>query len=387
MKKICIDCRLYSQTGVGRYIRAILSELEKHAFQEKDKEYFLIVYKTDTKLFTKYPANLKIISTSAKWHSVREQIIIPYILYKNKIDIVHFPYFNAPIFYLGRFIVTIHDLTINKFKTGKATSLPKLLYWAKKLFYYLTIWFAVKRAEKILTVSDTVKNEIAKMYGIDEEKIIVVYNGGELECDSHVEAHHDASLQKKQYILYVGNLHPHKNLETLVLAYEELAKEKEFKNIKLVIVSGFDFFYQKLFKFIQSLNLETKIDFTGLIPNAKLREYYQNATCLVFPSLSEGFGIPGVEAMNLGCPVVASDIPVFHEIYGDAAIFFNPKNAVDLKNKIMKLLENEELRQKMILSGMVQASNYSWEKMGAEILNIYNTVCYHDLDHDSKRAT
>lgn len=350
---------------------------KKEETETQKNKYYLIVYKPDLKFFADYPPGIKIIATSAKWHSLKEQFVIPYILYKNKIKLVHFPYFNVPIFYFGKFIVTIHDLTINKFKTGKATSLPKPIYWLKKLFYFLTIWLAVKKAEKILTVSDGVKQEIVKIYAVDENKVKVICNGCELEEETGKNEGGGNSGDRwnrrswGKYILYVGNLHPHKNLETLILAYDELIKEKEFENVRLVIVSGFDYFYQKLFEFIQSLNLETKIDFTGLIPNIRLKEYYKNAACFVFPSLSEGFGIPGVEAMNLGCPVIASDIPVFREIYGAAALFFNPKNAVDLKEKIKKLISNNNLHQQLVSAGIIQSKKYSWEKMGMEMVKIY----------------
>jgi glycosyltransferase involved in cell wall biosynthesis len=375
--KVAIDCRLYSQTGVGRYIRAILATLKREATETQKIEYFLIVYEPDLKYFSDFPPNIKIIPTSAKWHSFREQLTIPKILWKNIIDFVHFPYFNVPIFTTTKFIVTVHDLTINKFKTGKATSLPKPLFLIKKILYLLTMWLAVKRAKKVLTVSNTVKEEIKKAYGIEDNKIKVVYNGGELEEDTDGNGDRGNMGNKgkhEKYILYVGNLHPHKNVETLILAYDQLIKEEKYKNIKLIIISPFDFFYKKIFLFLKNLKLENVVEFTGPIDNNKLVLYYQHASCLVFPSLSEGFGIPGVEAMNFGCPVIASDLPIFHEIYDEAALFFNPKNALDLKEKIELAVANTNLRSRLYLRGMDQAKKYSWEKMGGEIVKVYESM-------------
>lgn len=367
--KIVIDCRLYSQTGVGRYIRAILAYLQANSSNLKDK-YVLIVLSSEVGLFSDYPANIKIIKSSAKWHSLKEQFAIPRLLFKEKPDLVHFPYFNVPVFYFGKFIVTIHDLTINKFKTGKATRLPHLFYFVKKFFYHLVIFLAIKKAVKILTVSETVKQEIVKKYGVEDEKVRVIYNGSELEGASRMGNQGDRG-DRGEYILYVGNLHPHKNVETLILAFDDLIKIERFRDLKLVIVSGFDFFYTKLFEFILKLKLENKIKFSGQIPNSKLINFYKNARVLVFPSFAEGFGIPGVEAMRLGCPVVVSKIPVFEEVYGEAALYFLPKNAVDLKEKLVCILNDNNLREKYIQLGTERAKLFTWDKMAKQILEIY----------------
>lgn len=373
--RIGIDCRLYSQTGVGRYIRAILAELKNQVLDE-DKEYVLFVYKPDVKHFANFPRSVKIVVTSVKWHSFAEQIIMPFLLYREKLDLVHFPYFNVPIFYFKKFVVTIHDLTINKFKTGKATNLPLIFYYLKLFFYHLLMYFAVKRACRIITVSQSVREEIIKTYNADEEKVRVVYNGGELEEELEERGNHGNrgnEVNGEKYILYVGNLHPHKNLKTLILAYDELLKDEKYQDIKLIIVSPFDFFYLKLFDFLKNLKLENKVVFTGPVKNYKLHEFYKNAVCFVFPSFSEGFGIPGVEAMSLGCPVVASDIPVFHEVYASACLFFKPNNPVDLKEKIEIIINNPQKRSDLISLGLTQAKHFSWDLAGKEILKIYES--------------
>ncbi len=370
--RIGIDCRLYSQTGVGRYIRAILAEV-KNQILEEDKEYVLFVYKPDAKHFSNFPRSVKIVLTNVKWHSFFEQIVMPFLLYREHLSLVHFPYFNVPLLYFKKFTVTIHDLTINKFKTGKATSLPLVLYYLKLISYHIIMYFTVKRACLIITVSQAVKNEIVKTYDINEDKVRVVYNGGELEESDDRRVSHDLPVPDGRYILYVGNLHPHKNLETLVLAYDELLKDGKYIDIKLVIISPFDFFYLKLFDFLKNLKLENKVIFTGPVKNYKLQHYYKNAACFVFPSFSEGFGIPGIEAMRLGCPVIASDIPVFKEVYGSACLFFNPKNPIDLKEKIVFLLDHEKQRNELIERGNIQARHYSWKMAAAETLKIYES--------------
>lgn len=373
--RIGIDCRLYSQTGVGRYIRAILTEVKNQALDE-NKEYVLFVYKSDAKHFASFPRSVKIVLTRVKWHSFAEQVVIPFLLYRENLDLVHFPYFNVPILYLKKFVVTIHDLTINKFKTGKSSSLPAILYYLKLISYNVLMYFSIKRAVRVITVSNSVKDEIAKIYNIEEEKIRVVYNGGELEEEPNEkgdEGNKGDRGDMGKYILYVGNLHPHKNLQTLILAYDELIKDEKFNDVKLVIVSPFDFFYLRLFDFLKKLKLENRVFFTGPIDNRKLVRYYKNAVCFVFPSFSEGFGIPGVEAMNLGCPVVASDIPVFHEVYGSACLFFKPNNPIDLKEKIETIINNPQKRNDLIGLGLTQAKHFSWDLTAKEILKIYES--------------
>lgn len=376
--KLAIDCRLCFQTGVGRYIRAILQELKKKAACFPENQYVLIVLEEDKEKFLGFPNNVKIIGVKARWHSFAEQIKIPLLLDREKPDLVHFPYFNVPFLYFGKFIVTIHDLTLHKFKTGKATTLPSWLFFLKKQFYFLIFSWAVTRAAKILTVSKVVKNEIIKKYQIEEHKIATIYNGADLESSPTEVAFFERATKKSplaqgKFLLYVGNLHPHKNVETLILAFEKLIKNAKFTDLKLVIVSPPDFFWQRMLNMVKKMGLEKAVFFPGVINNAGLAVLYRRAVCFVFPSLSEGFGIPGVEAMSCRCPVVASDILVFHEIYQDACLYFQPQNAFDLQEKLEKLLEEDSLRQELIRKGLIQSSLFSWNKTAKEIFHIYES--------------
>ena len=159
---------------------------------------------------------------------------------------------------------------------------------------------------------------------------------------------------KDDYFLYVGNAYPHKNVETLIRA-AKLAKAR------VIYVGKNDYFYQKL----------------GVVPKSvsdkELTNLYKNATALVFPSLMEGFGLPGVEAMRIGTPVVCSDIPVFREIYGEACLKFNPRDPEDIKKKLQEVLENKKLRTDLIVKGKKQAAKYSWRRMASETLEVYES--------------
>lgn len=341
--KIGIDARLIHETGVGRYIQNLIREL---ALLDKTNEYVVFLRKQYEVPNDHWSARI----ADVPWHSVREQFEMPNIFAKEHLDLVHIPYHNPPIFYTGRMIVTIHDLTILHFDTGRATTLPLPLYQLKRLGYWLELAIGLRKAKKIIAVSQSTKQEIIDHFHIDPEKIIVTYEGTETMTS------HTKRLIQEPYILYVGNAYPHKNLERLI----------EACNTKLVLATPDDYFSKRL-KTPQNVLMIRS-------PSAsQLANLYHHAQALVFPSLMEGFGLPGIEAMAIGTPVVCSDIPVFREVYGNATIMFDPNNPDDISRKIQEVLENEKLRKELIARGKKQAARYSWRTMAKETLEIYES--------------
>ena len=170
--KIGIDARLINETGVGRYIRNLLSELARI-----DKVNTYVVFVRKTRDFT--PPNSRWIHRIADvpWHSTKEQILMPAVFHREKLDLLHVPYFNVPVFYFGKFIVTIHDLTILHYDTGKATTLPYVIYKIKRFFYYLILLKALHWSEKIIAVSQTTKKEILDHFDVNPDHIEVIYEG------------------------------------------------------------------------------------------------------------------------------------------------------------------------------------------------------------------
>ena len=338
--KIGIDARLINETGVGRYIRNLISGLARI-----DRTNSYIVFVRDDSWNPPNERWEKRI-VDIPWHSISEQLIFPWLLIKEHLDLVHIPYFNVPIFYPGKFVVTIHDLTILHFDTGKATTLPLPLYKLRRLGYYLALAVGLRRAYKIIAVSKTTKQEIVDHFQIDPKKIIVTYEG----VDSKIyKSTNKNRLITEQYFLYVGNAYPHKNLEILF---------KQNLPIKLVLVGKIDFFYERLKKSIVNKN----VIFFGLATDEQLINLYMHASALVFPSLMEGFGLPALEALALGCPVIVSDIPVFHEILGSNATYFNPRDPRDLAEK----LASARGKQKKVVLGI-----YSWSTLASDTLALY----------------
>ncbi|MEK7166749.1 MAG: glycosyltransferase family 1 protein [Patescibacteria group bacterium] len=359
--KIGIDARLWNETGVGRYIRALVTNL---ASTGNSHEFTLFLRRHEyNELPLPGPAFRKVLA-DVPWHTVTEQLKMPAIYSQAKVDLIHIPYFAVPVFTPLPFVVTIHDLTISHFSTGKATTLAYPIYRLKHFGYKIVLSYAVKRAATIITVSETVKKQLTQEYSIDPGKVVVTYEAGDLENGIK-----SSRGFPDQYLLYVGNAHPHKNIEKLIEAYEML--RTQFPKLKLILIGKHDYFYARIKSLISVKKLTSDIILPGNVSNAELVSWYSHAAVFVIPSLAEGFGIPALEAMSLECPVVCSNIGVFHEIYGEAAVYFNLNNKEDLVAKLIQVLNNKTLRNELVRKGKNKAHEYSWSKMTRETLSIY----------------
>lgn len=360
--KIVIDARLYSQSGVGRYIKKLISHLAR---LDKKTKYIVYLIKEDFSSFKSPGKNFEKRLVDMPWHSLREQILLPFLLIKEKPDLVHFPYFSVPIFYPGEFVVTIHDLTIDHFETGRASTHNLFFYKLKRLAYKIVMRRALKKAKKVIVVSQATKKEIVDHYQIDPKRIIVTYEAAEFKVRPRPS---EKSLISPSYLLYVGNAYPHKNLERLFKVFNLL--KSQFSRLKLVLVGQKDFFYRRLEKSL-SASQKKGIVFFGFADDRQLANLYTHALAFVFPSLMEGFGLPGLEAMTAGCPVLASDIPVLREVYGGAVLYFDPENIDDMAEKISQAVNNKDLRERLEKLGFEQVRKYSWGRMAKETLEIY----------------
>lgn len=359
--KIVIDARLYSQSGVGRYLQELIKNLGKI---DKKNQYLIFLTKKDYSSFRPPGKNFQKKLVNISWHSLAEQIFLPFHLIKERPDLVHFPYFSVPILYPGKFVITIHDLIVDHFNTGRASTKNKIIYKLKRFFYKIVIWRAIRRAKMIIAVSYSTKKEIIDHYRVNSKKIKVIYEGVKFSKINPGSK----PIIPFPYLLYVGNAYPHKNLEKLIEAFRIL--KNRFRKLKLVLVGKKDYFYQKMEK---SLLVSQKRDilFFGFANDKQLANLYTYAKLFIFPSLMEGFGLPGLEAMACGCPVVCSKIPVFREVYGDAAYYFNPVNPADMAKKITAVLENKKIQENLRKNGFSQIAKYSWLKMAKETIGIY----------------
>jgi len=373
---IGIDARFFGPRGkgLGRYTQKLIE-----ALQELDQQNDYVIFLRQENFNEFYPQNPRFRKVLAdwRWYTLAEQIFMPLAIKKEKIDLMHFPHFNVPIFYFGAFVVTIHDLILRNFATRRASALGFLKYWLKNFGYRVVIWFALKRAQKIITVSEYVKNDIVKCFGVNPEKIVVTYEGAPEKSLPFPGFKH--KLKEfgiaKRYLLYVGNAYPHKNLERLIGAFEILIDDFK-KDLQLVLVGEEDYFYQRLQEeastsILRRIEAADRVIYTDFVSDENLWTLYQNSALYVFPSLCEGFGLPPLEAMSHGVPVAASKATCLPEILGEAAVYFDPMNPHDIAEKINQVLSDENLSRTLVRGGFEQIKKYSWRKMGEETLKIY----------------
>ncbi len=366
--KIGIDCRLWNETGVGRYIRNLVWNLQN---LDKKNCYVLFVKKdiANHELNIENDPRWKIVHANIRWHSFEEQIKFPGILYKENLDLMHFPYFSMPFFYKKPFVVTIHDLIINHFPTGRASTLPLPVYYAKRFAYNYLLKHSVKDAKTIIVPLNAVKEDVITTLGAVPEQIAVTYEGVENRRNKKLNIKNTIS---SPYFLYVGNAYPHKNLKRLMEAF--ISFKKDIKDeVKLLLVGKNDYFYKKLEE--EALDKGNKdIVFQHGVDDRKLFSLYAHAKAFVSASLMEGFGLPSLEAMSASCLVLVSDIPSFREVCQNVGFYFDPYN-IDAIKKQLRFVYNLDYKtkQKLIVRGLNRVNDFSWRKMAEETLRIYES--------------
>lgn len=380
--RIGIDARFWGEAGPGRYIQNLIRELEKI---DRENEYFIFLRQQNFLAYTPKNKRFKKVLAPYRWYSLTEQLFFPFKIYQTRVNLMHFPQFNIPIFWPGKFVVTIHDMIMHEFSTQRGTTRSRPIYCFKKFFYLLTFWWACKRALHILTPSEATKDDLIKKLKIEPAKISVTYEGVDemfKTKNQKPETRKDV-LEKygirKPYLLYVGSMYPHKNLERLLKAFGILTNNYHFEG-QLVLVGKESYFSRQLRNFVKQKRLEEKVVFpgaqaeTGYIADEEVKALYSQALLFVFPSLKEGFGIPPLEAMSMGLPVVASNLSSTPEVCGKAAFYFNPHEAKDIARKVATLIHDEAEREELIKLGFERVKKFSWEKMAQQTLGIYERI-------------
>ncbi len=387
-RRIGFDARFYGPLGkgLGRYVQEIIDNI---IAIDENCQYEFVIFLSKENYDEFFPhtfknRHVKKVLADVSWYGLKEQLVFPFIIAKEKLDLIHFPHFNVPLFCFCPFILTIHDLILTKFPSKRASTLTTYKYWFKHLMYRLVIKSALMRAKKIIAVSNFTKNDIINRFKVKDEKIKVIYEGV-----ANLEKGRDslfvAKLNKDEtlmnynisapYLLYVGNAYPHKNLNFLLNTFLNL--HKEYNNFRLVLVGKEDYFYRQVKKEALRLNLwqrENKnnlVIFTDYVPDAQLKILYNQAFAYVFPSLYEGFGLPPLEAMANSCPVISSNKSSLPEILDTAALYFNPIDSSSFILRIKELVDNEDLRNKQINLGKERIKNFNWWESARETLELY----------------
>lgn len=361
--KIGIDARLLNETGIGRYIRNLILELSN---VDQKNTYVVFLNSQSADSFALPNNRWKKVVVDAHWHSIKEQFMMPKICAREHLDILHVPYFNIPILYQGKIVVTMHDLTTLKYPTGKASTLPPFLYGLKLFALKVLLSVGLRKAVEIISVSNTTKQEVLHYFLLPEQKITVTYEGVD-EKIIHMDTKIAPSLFSYPYILYVGNAYPHKNLNILVDAFVKIHAQNP--SLHLVFVGPDDYFYTQLKNRVLQLPIQPYIQFFGYANDLSLQILYSHAETLVFPSLSEGFGLPALEALYNGVPVACSNISVFHEILGDNVTYFSPRDSTNMAAQILSSIHNKNSISDSVRKKL--AEKFNWKVMAIETLHVY----------------
>lgn len=353
--KIAVDARMIKMSGIGTYIQNLMKKgcYEVALGNEED--------------IKKVNNNVKCINFTSAIYGIKEQLKFPYSkLKKEKIDILHVPHYNVPIFYRGKMVVTIHDLTHLIF--------PEFL--PNKLAYYYAkfmMWIAIKKASKIITDSENTKNDILKFYKVNPNKIEVIYLGVGEEFvkkeKKNIEYLYDKfDIPKdKKNLMYVGNLKPHKNLERLLEAYSKINNKEE--TCLLLVGKAFEK-YNILENKEKELNIEKQVIHTGIVTQEELVDLYNLTDLFIFPSLYEGFGLPVLEALACGTNVVSSNTSSLSEVGGTIVEYFNP-NDIDSMSEVINKAFDKEYNKDEVKKWL---NNFNWEETAKIHLKLFRDI-------------
>lgn len=391
---IGIDARMIEHTGIGRYVRNLTRNLLRI---DPGNRYVLLgrVEKIKEHVGDLASSNLDFVEAVSPIYSLQEQIEMPLKIDRLNLDLVHIPHYNVPLLCRTKMVVTIHDLNhlfISR-ELGSRGLGSIAAYWYARFM----LKAAVRKATRIIAVSEHTKSEVIEHLSASEDKIEITYEGVEenfhppqrgapIEDGAHpkggantsggarLQAIKDKHGITGKYILYVGMMRPYKNIGGLIRAYSRLSMRNRFR---LVIVGKKDNrYYPEFMKLATELGLKKDVIFTGYVEEEELPYFYSGAHLFVLPSFREGFGIPILEAMACGTPVVASSSSSLPEVVGDAGLMASPDDIDSLAAAIARLLTDESLRAKMIDKGLKRVKVFSWEELAKKTLTIYRRAIY-----------
>jgi len=343
---IAFDARMITHSGIGRYIREILRKLT-------DMDGFNFTIFGDVEKLTDYKGNK--VQADFSIYSIREQILFPRLLKQNRSDLLHVPHYNAPLGYKGTTVVTVHDLIHLHYPPSYVA-----YCYAKTM-----LSLSCRKAKMIIVISENTKKDLVKMLAIDPDKIRVIYPGvGEEFCPSPNPEDRLSTPNKAGYILHVGNIKPTKNIKMIIDAF--LLALKDIPDAHLVLIGK-----NSMRGYTKKLDKHPNIQFLGEMKHKGLVNLYRDAKIFVFPSLYEGFGLPPLEAMACGLPVICSNVSSLPEVVGDAAIMIDPNKVNELSQAIIRLWKDDAKRREYSEKGLARAKMFTWAKCADETAEVY----------------
>jgi glycosyltransferase involved in cell wall biosynthesis len=360
-----------AKSGVGFYVLNLLKALSE---VDRNDTYYVYTKKEDRLLVEHDPAHFNIIPCSTNNRLLRlgwEQMFLPHYISRDKLDVFHSPHYTIPLRSKAPTVSTFHDMTF--------FSHPEVHEKSKVLFFRQMIPLAAERADAIIAVSQSTKKDMVRFLDLPESKIHVVYEG--IDSEEYRPLAQDERMDniKRQYklpeefVLFVGTLEPRKNIDGAIRAFKQVTEETG-KKFGLVVTGGKGWNYHSIFNLVQELDIEDDVRFTGYVPEEDLPYLFNAATVFAYPSFYEGFGIPPLEAMACGTPVVASNVSSVPEVVGDAGLLVDPSKDEEIAGAILRILTDPDLRSELSAKGLERTKLFSWQKAAKETLKIYNSV-------------
>jgi len=370
--RIGLDARMIEHSGIGRYIRNLLRGLIRI---DSVNHYVLLgqVGKLKEHMEDLRARNLDFVEALSPIYSLHEQVEMPSKIDRLNLDLVHIPHYNVPLACRTKVVVTVHDLNHLFISSTELRSV--VVYW----YASFMLRAALKKAIKVIVVSQNTRSEVLKHLNAPEDKIEVTYEGAEesyrpLKDETRLQAVKDKYGITGRYILYVGMIRPYKNVGGLIRAYSRLVVRDVYRLV--VVGKKDDRYYPEFTGLATELGLRKEVIFTGYVEEADLPYLYNGADLFVLPSYREGFGIPILEAMACGTPVVASYASSLPEVVGDAGLMVDPDDVDGLSAAMGKLLTDESLKAEMVKRGLARVKAFSWDEMALKTLATYREAVH-----------
>ena len=363
--RIGIDARKLHDFGIGTYIRNLLRQLAR---LDRHSEYVLLCRPEDRESLASLGENFRAVSETAGNYSIAEQLKVPLALRRERVTLFHAPHYVLPPLVRCQSVVTIHDCIHLMF--------PQYLPNRAALAYARTsISMAARRASRVITVSESSKRDILRFVDAPPEKIDVIYNAYDERFAVEPREEDVVRVRERfqltdEFVLYAGNVKPHKNLERLIQAFD-LVRRRGLDHLKLVVIGDEVSKYAALRRAVHRHQLHKYVRFLGYLPEETLAVMYRLAAVFVFPSLYEGFGLPPLEAMASGTPVVTSNVSSLPEVAGDAAMLVDPYDPGAIADGIYTVLTDEAARHNLRHKGLERARQFSWETSVRRVRDIY----------------
>lgn len=359
---IVIDAR-HINSSTGHYVERLLDELQ---LLDTTNKYTVIVLDKEKDYWKPTSSNFTVKSIDADWYTFSEQLKLAQLLYKLKPDFVHFSMPQQPLLWKGRRVTTVHDTTLLHYEN---IDINRYVYKVRKAIFTNLLRNVLSRSEYVFTPTEYVKNDLNKWtHEKYVNKFVVTPEAGDM---IHAKPEVVKKLKGKQFLFFVGNAFPYKNLDRIVSAYSEI--KHTYPDLQLVFAGKKEFFYEQLEMSVGERKIPD-VHFLGYISDGEKRWLFQHATAYVCASLSEGFHIPMLEAMHEECPVISSDATCLPEVGGNAPLYFDPTNTDELVDAITRLLKDPSVRNELLKKGIKNTKRFSWGKMAKETYKIYKKM-------------